>query len=789
MRNKSIFAKTTALFLSAAIGTSMIGCQSNDQSMETGEQVQQDNSTETAANDSTTSDTQQKDYADSNGMGRYMEKIVFETDYVMGKIQLKLLSNGNPMFLEYLTDQRYQSKDGGDTWEKIEDGAFSKCVKEHYAMTSAISKEGVIAMIHMEPEEGQQDSEDIDYNYVLNIYNTDSTIKNISIPLSDSDNWINELTFGDDETLYVSINNGSVYEVDIDSGESKKLTDIPERAEVMSCRGNILMCAGYEKTYLYDLENGSLIEDEILNEFMKKNYGGVSWFGGGYTAYPFLGEDNSVYIAGEKGLYRHVINGNAMEQVIDGSLSAFGDPSHYIMTVIENDNQEFFAAFSDGKVVRFTYDATVSAVPSEKITIYSLKEDDMVKQAISAYRTAHPDMYIVYEVGMDSDSVTKEDALKKLNTKLLGSEGPDVLILDSMNIDTYADKGVLMDLSDIISEVDKTDGLYMNLIDPFYRDDKLFAVPLEFRIPLIGGRKDIIEPVTEYSSLADMIETARTNNPDSNLMAIGSNSGILKRFLPSCAPSWKTVDGQVNEEKIREFLQQTKRIIDAQMNGTPEDYIKRYQQALKEDASHEDDAYFMMIMDTVYMTGESPFMMGELIDAYTYLQILSIPKASGFEDTIYKRAGGQMDNIYHPTSIVGINTATKNPEQAKEILKLMLGTDVQDNPHAGLPINKKSMAKQFEYDETKLGDDGGLYYTSSTFKDTGKKISLVIYPAKQEDIKKLEDEIAKLNVPYLRDTVLEDAVLTEGEKYFNGSQDLDAAVKSIMNSVAIYMAE
>ena len=76
------------------------------------------------------------------------------------------------------------------------------------------------------------------------------------------------------------------------------------------------------------------------------------------------------------------------------------------------------------------------------------------------------------------------------------------------------------------------------------------------------------------------------------------------------------------------------------------------------------------------MTGESPFMMGELIDAYTYLQILSIPKASGFEDTIYKRAGGQMDNIYHPTSIVGINTATKNPEQAKEILKLMLGTDV-----------------------------------------------------------------------------------------------------------------
>ena len=42
-------------------------------------------------------------------------------------------------------------------------------------------------------------------------------------------------------------------------------------------------------------------------------------------------------------------------------------------------------------------------------------------------------MYINYEIGMDGDGVTREDALKKLNTKLLSGEGPDVIILDGMD--------------------------------------------------------------------------------------------------------------------------------------------------------------------------------------------------------------------------------------------------------------------------------------------------------------------------------------------------------------------
>ena len=68
-------------------------------------------------------------------------------------------------------------------------------------------------------------------------------------------------------------------------------------------------------------------------------------------------------------------------------------------------------------------------------------------------------------------------------------------------------------------------------------------------------------------------------------------------------------------------------------------------------------------------------------------------------------------------------------------------------------------------------------------------MSYTIYPVNQEGIDKLEAWIAQLDTPYLSDTVLEAVVYAEGTKYLEGTQDLDAAVKAIADSVEIYLFE
>jgi hypothetical protein len=119
---------------------------------------------------------------------------------------------------------------------------------------------------------------------------------------------------------------------------------------------------------------------------------------------------------------------------------------------------------------------------------------------------------------------------------------------------------------------------------------------------------------------------------------------------------------------------------------------------------------------------------------------------------------------------------------------MMLGATVQETMQFGLPVNKKALPVQFAYDESELGDDGGQYYMSFSTKD-GTHFEYIIYPVKQEGIDKLEAWITQLDTPYLSDTVLETAIYTEGVKYLEGIQDIDATLKAIVDSVEIYLSE
>ena len=104
------------------------------------------------------------------------------------------------------------------------------------------------------------------------------------------------------------------------------------------------------------MESKTRIEDAVLTDFIKSNYGSTEALSElYYNYYAFFGEENVVYIAGEKGLYRHLIGGSSMEQVIDGNTSSFGDPSHGVICARMIKNNEFLVCYSDYKIVKFTY--------------------------------------------------------------------------------------------------------------------------------------------------------------------------------------------------------------------------------------------------------------------------------------------------------------------------------------------------------------------------------------------------------------------------------------------------
>lgn len=777
MGKKSMFTRAAALIMAAVLGVTMAGCGTKGQSEDTA-------GTQLDGTASGSPDATQKDADDSSGKGRYVESTVYESDGFSDYVWTQTLADGQIIFLNCLTKQKVVSTDGGSTWESESNDAFYDFVGEHYAAGAAIAKDGTIAIVGMDSAEGQ-------YVFNLYIYNTDNTSKQIPVELPDTDSRLGCLAFDDQGVLYAYASGcRNVYQIDVGAGTSEKLMTLADGCELMQCRDNILMCVTSEKIFLYDLENKSFIEDETLDSFIAGHYERLEWTGGGYTAYSFLCADNTICVAGDKGLYRHIIGGSAVEQVIDGELSSLSAPSNSLMAVTMNDKNEFLAAYGNGKIVRFVYDGEVSSVPDDKITVFSLHDDDLVRQAIIAYQTQYPEMFVEYQIGMDEGGVTREDALKKLNTQLLDGSGPDIIMMDGMDIDTYVEKGVLRELSDIVEEIDGQEGLYRNLIEGLALDGAMYVVPAKFYLPVLYGNGGYVNDVDDYTSMAEAVERARQAYPDTNLLGICSAGGIMRRFVPVCAPSWKDDKERLDQAKIREFLEQSKRIYDMQMNGTPQEEILSYQRQLigEDGKSTEEGKYFLIARDSCYMMQESPMVYGEIVDAYTYRSTLSIPRVQGMEGTVISPLNGQSSGVYHPASLVGISAAAKNPDAAAEFVRVMLGSDVQKTLQFGFPVNKTALPAQFAYEESDLGEDGGQFYVSSSTKD-GRGYEYTIYPVEQDGIDRLESWIAGLDTPYLSDAVLEEAVYKEGAAYLEGRQDIDTAVKAVADSVEIYLYE
>ena len=793
----------------AMLGLAATGCSSHIE-----ETLQEESKTAADASANRNGESAGADDSTNTGMGRYVEKNVLTLEN-WGSIQFQKAADGSLIMLDEWSGG-YRSKDNGENWEQEPLSCYQqlKEAEESYLIReTAISTDGTVVMSYyqygnedetnpQEEDTGASDSYNDRFKTHYLLAAADGSMLQFEMDLPE-ESAVGGFCFSENGRLFAGVTNGKLFEINAADGTYKEVVTLENGIRYMNCcQNNILICVTGEDIYLYNIETNSFVEDAVLQDFIRDNYGGIRDYGNGYNVYLFGGEENIIYLAGEKGLHRHVIGGSLVEQVIDGGLSTLGDPSHYVKTAAFLPGEEFLALFSDGKIMKFIYDAAISALPGDKLTVYSLEENDTVRQAISAFQTANPDIYVSYQIGMASEGVTREDALKKLSTGLMDGSGPDVLILDKMPYRSYMEKGILMDIHSLMENLDKKEGILGNLIAPLYQDNSLYMVPAEFRLPLIEGSQEILQnrkgdQDNAYQGIADIFEAARIKYPDADLINICSESGILRAFFPVCEPMWMQENGKIDVESLKEFLVQTKRIYDAQINGTPQEAVEQYQSLdtyyMEEyGCTYEEHDFFTAINDFDYISDATKLACGMIGDIDDFASVFSQSRIEGFEDTVVERLNGQAKNIYYPLTLTGINAATKNREKAVLFLQTLLGEEVQKMTHLGFPVNKKAFENSLQPTEEmqeRITEGNGAYMSYGGTDKEGKTFIWSVYWLDNATEQQLKDWITQSDTPYLQDIVLEEAVLKEGAKYLDGSQNLDAAVKAIADSVAIYMAE
>ncbi|MCH5254185.1 MAG: hypothetical protein J1F41_04615, partial [Lachnospiraceae bacterium] len=306
--------------------------------------------------------------------------------------------------------------------------------------------------------------------------------------------------------------------------------------------------------------------------------------------------------------------------------------------------------------------------------------------------------------------------------------------------------------------------------------------------------KKYISQLKDLKSIADTIEQLRIDHPGKDLLDICSEQGIMRMFAIACEPAWITKNGEIDRAAISEFLEQSKRIYDAQIDGLSSQTIERYNNSnqfwLKEfGTTREESKYFRQLVNPIdYMGGLSYMLCGKVMNSSGYMSLTSLNKTAGFENTIWAVMNGQSSNVFCAETLVGISAASKHTELAEDFVKLCFGKEAQSNLFNGFAVNKAAFEESFAVDESMIGDDGGYLYFSMS-NEEGLSVDYTAYPVNEEQIAEFRKCLEAAVTPYLKNSVLEETVYETGTAYLQGRQSLEETVSAIEKKLALYLAE
>lgn len=740
---------------------------------------------------------------DTGGMGRYVEDIFPLPEEVNRNGGLNMLSDGSVTIISF-NSGLYRSVDGGESWQQEETGFFPM-MQNVYALAAVMGPDETVAVScsGQMPEAARGAlaeplPEDWEGNYCIFV-SPEGVVKVVDFGFTQEDgSCISRLYFDEKNRLFAGDINGKIYEIDIEHESLRELFMMEHEAGSISSCGNMLMAVGTDGLYLYDLEKRELLpRDTVADQFIVNalSEGSVGYTGGGYPLIVFGGEDDVIYIACVDGLYRHAAGGSTVEQVIDGALSTFGDyDAIYFGRELNKgissgaEGREFLVMFSK-MCVRYRFDPSVPAMPDKELRIYSLEENRSIRRAVTAYKKEHTDMYVRYEVGMDGkDGVTREDAVRKLNTRILAGEGPDVMILDGLPMDSYIEKGMFSDISGLLQGENGEERIFANLLESFREEDgAVYGMPLCIQVPLLAGDTDVINEMEDLESFAEGMEALREEYPKGGLLGIYDAETMLELFGMVSSPLWTDGTGEIDRGKVEEFLRLVKRIYDAESAGAIPEEMEVLSSEDEEMRRYGSDVLEnkMQVCNNVLeiRRGYARLACGYVDGIQICLD--SVTSVVALEENMsYRSFAGQGQNVFVPKIMVGLSAESGNRAEAEEFIRMMFSEEVQTNVYDGFPVNREAFAGRFDFLE------GGAYNGSMTLqgKDGTEEELELLWPNEEEE-QGFTELVLRLETPVRGETWLNALVCEEGIEVLEERASVEDAVEEIGKRAAIYLAE
>ena len=731
-------------------------------------------------------------------MGRYTEELSEIGTELNRCSSFTRLTDGRLAVFSYEMGP-FVSSDEGKTWEPWLTGSY----EQDYAIgyhAAAIAPDGSLFAVYTDYGDGQENAEadsqeEWDRPLEAFLISPDGKAQKVEFEgLGDrymDENVPTECWYSPDGTLYVATDSNILYEADPVSGTLTKILESDQPVEQVSFSEKRLAALTTEGALLYDLEAKEQMEsDEVLDQFIREKAEAagnqIHFTVDAYSVYAQQDGD-TIYLICEDGIYAHGFGGGTMEKLMDGTMYAMGDPEHGVYGMLLLPDTAFLVMYGN-EIGKLSYDPSLPAVPEKELKVYSLTKDDVMQKTASLFMQRYPEVYVNYEVGMSgTGGQTAEDAIRALNTQIMAGEGPDVLLLDGLPLESYEEKGLLADLSETLETAKKQEPVFENIAEGFRRKDGgIYAIPARFSIPALLGPAEFVKE-GGLEVLTDAVEKLRTKKAAGSVMGGITAEGVLKLLALSSAPAWEGEDGQMDEEAVREFLEAAQKIYGLEVSGVSEaekELFESMSLSNTETGEVEMDTRFLMDVGANQMfLDPDRLALGKLCDEWSMQSMISAQRQT--PGSAYGLLPGQQDHVFLPQTVAGISAAAKEKELAGQFLQMMLSKEAAASG-GGFSINREAQKAAVSLNE---GDEQGIVGAMSMAGEDGTMKTMNLYALNEEEKRWLEETIGSLAVPYIGGSVLEEAVLEAGEALLEGTTDLDGAMEQIRKAVRLEMAE
>ncbi len=498
------------------------------------------------------------------------------------------------------------------------------------------------------------------------------------------------------------------------------------------------------------------------------------------SSYPMkvLEENEKIYCMSLKGVFEIDQKSQKVTTLMEGREQSFGNINTWLYSFHVCSDQNVIASMTtmDGECELWLYtyqkDGVERMVIANEISVYSLEYDSHLEDEINQHNAKKDDGYVEYTYGTNgTDSVTKSDAIKQLNTELLAGKGPDIMILDGLSVDSYIEKGVLTDLSQLLS-----DDYLENVYQPYMMEDGVYAIPRYVKLMGIMGESEVVEAAGQFSSLTDEIEKLYKENPKEMILDLYYDSCYMDVVYQGYG-STLLEDGKISEQSLKEFYENVKKIQDI--------VIQQYETASGEKHVKSDFDYLNIESwdwsCQAVAAKETRLAMGGITNVNDYA------KAQTFcgedPELSWTMQVGKESGTYVPEQIFGINVNSSNIEGAKAYLTYMLSEeayDENDGNMPGFPMNKRALEYQMKNVQEWADEFVG---------NTGKTVLLPEIKFGEQEEESLWNVLEGLDTVSDADATLKEIIMEQAERYVNAEGSIEECVKEAKEKADIYLME